>query len=242
MDATLIILAGLIVFLSQLVKGFTGFGSGMFAMPFLLWFFDIKFALAFTILLDLASGSMMLSKERKEAKKEVLTTVIAGLLLGAIIGGLLLPKIDSIVLKRLFGAVIVLMSAHMLIESKTTAGIIRKRLWGTITGTIAGLTGVLFGVNGPPIVYFANQTCNDKTQLRATLYAIFLADSALRTVTYLATGIINLEIVTFAAMMLPFTILGILAGNRIHHKTDEKTYKKTITILILIAGITTILK
>jgi len=242
MDFSILLLAGFIVFLSQFVKGFSGFGSGLFAMPFLVLLFDIKFALAFTILLDLVSGSVMLYREKREVSTSVLSILVVGILGGAILGGLILPKIDFRILKKLFGVTVVLMAAHMFLQRDSRRKMRNKRFWGFLAGFTAGLTGVLFGVNGPPVVYYANQSCDSKRQLRATLYFVFLADSVFRTLTYAVTGVLGLQSVSFALLMVPFLFLGIIAGNRVHFNVSEKSFKRVITLIVLIVGLIAILR
>ena len=117
-----------------------------------------------------------------------------------------------------------------------------KGFWGFLTGSFASSAGILFGINGPPVVYYTTRVCSGKKQCRSTLYGIFSVEGLLRTATYAITGLMIAESFFFAAAMSPFMFLGILAGSKIHLKVNEKTFQLAVAAIVLVAGMLILLR
>jgi len=241
-DVTLIAIAGIIIFAAHFTKGFSGFGSALVALPLLVFFFDIKFALPVFLITDITASTIMCMKEERNFNWGILRAVVAGLLVGSIIGGILMGRTDSETLLKLFGIVVIAMALHIFLTRNMRVRIRRKGLWGLVTGMVSGTSHIMFGISGPPLVYYMSQISKDKQHLRATLYGIFYAANVFQLITYSMIGIMTARAIFFSLALIPFTLLGVLVGNRFFFKVDEERFREAITAIILVTGLLIVLR
>jgi len=242
MDLTLIAIAGIIILIAHFIKGFSGFGSALVALPLLVFFFDIKFAIPVFLVNDITGSTIMCLRERGHVNKEVLWVIVLGLLMGSVLGGIFISTTNSETLLKLFGMVVMAMALHIFITRNKRSRITRKKLWGLVTGWVAGLCQVSFGIGGPPAVYYTAQTSRNKTQLRATLYSIFYAASIFQFITYVLIGIMTTSVILFSVQLIPFMLLGLFLGNRFFFRVDEERFRTAITAIILLMGLFIVLR
>ncbi len=100
--------------------------------------------------------------------------------------------------------------------------------------------GIIHGIyasGGPLAVYYATRQFNDKKVFRSTLSMLWLIFTIILIGNYLYTGQITFETLSISFMMLPALILGIIIGEFIHNRINEKAFRLFVYMLLLIAGI-----
>ena len=70
---------------------------------------------------------------------------------------------------------------------------------------------------------------------------VFFVENTFRTILYLMAGIITLDVLKNAAMLIPFMIIGLFTGMTLSKKINEKAAKKFIVIMLIISGAALIL-
>ncbi|HEY0755230.1 MAG TPA: hypothetical protein VGD98_14820, partial [Ktedonobacteraceae bacterium] len=71
-NPTILILECCIVFLAFVVRGFCGFGAGLFMTPLLTFFLDLKHAVVISVLLQLVGGGCLTAGTIKASDRNVL--------------------------------------------------------------------------------------------------------------------------------------------------------------------------
>jgi len=244
MQLEVIILAGLIIFASHIVKGATGFANALIAIPLLSLFLDIKFVVPMFLLFDFPSSGMIVYQTRKHIQWRIVLLILPGLLVGTLIGAYLLISLATSVLRRMFGCLVMAFGFWLLCKSKPQLLVhmsqsIRKKL-GFLSGLLGGITGGMFGMDGPIIVMYLSRLLK-KTPFRATLTAIFLLSSFWRGTLYAYGGILSWDEVVFALVMVPFLIVGVITGSRFQERLAQQTFYKLVGLLLIMAGILLIL-
>jgi hypothetical protein len=233
----IILLAGFIVALGHFIKGLSGFASALFAIPLLALFLDIKFVVPVFLLFDLVSGVILTLQTRKFIDRKEAVLLLLGLVVGTGIGTYFLVFFGDIVLKRVFGGLIILFALRMLIWNNEGARKQISRIWAPVSGFLGGCAGGMFGLNGPPMILYLTHQLKDKQVFRATLYAVFFVDSCYRLILYSLSRLITFEIVKFALYLTPFLLIGIFLGSKLHMKVEEKAFRKIVALVLLMAGI-----
>jgi len=235
----IILLASLIVLIAHMVKGLTGFGSSLIIVPLLSLFLDIKFVVPVMAVLTLFASILLFLKTKKHINKEFLLVLIF-VIIGSFIGVKILASYNSLILKKLFGIIVILFAIHMLITSNKTAKKAIKKFWGAIAGIIAGILGGMFDTNGPPLVIYFSRKLK-KQAFRATLTVIFFIDVIWRNLLYLNNNILTLESFKFSLYLLPALIIGLILGSKIHLEINEILFKKAVAGILLVTGILLVL-
>jgi uncharacterized membrane protein YfcA len=82
----------------------------------------------------------------------------------------------------------------------------------------------------------------DKTAFRATFATIFLIDGAGRIAGYLLSDFFTLEFLWLLIVLLPVMLSSLYLGGRIHLRFSQETFKRAISVLLVVSGIALLLK
>ena len=234
-----VILSSIIVFFAYTILGLSGFGSSLIMVPLMLLFLDIKFVVPVTLILNLISCISIAITSRSFIKKSYLLPLIIGGLIGAILGTYFLATIENIILKKVYGLIIILFALNTLfpkIKLKSPS-----KLYGVLSGLISGVFGAVYQSGAPaPVIYLTHQI-KKKQVFRATLISFWVVLNLWVLFLFLYSGLINSSVVNFAVYLLPTLILGTIVGSKLHIKIDENLFKKTIGIILVFTGILLIL-
>ncbi len=234
--AEAIVLAGLIVLLGHFIKGLTGFASALFSIPLLALFLDIKFVVPVFLLFDFISGAILTMQTRRFIDVKSAILIVSGLAVGAAAGTYFLVSLGSEVLKRVFGAVVILFALKILILGDGEAKRRVSRRWAPLAGITGGCTGAMFGLDGPPLVLYLTQHLRDKQVFRATLYGLFFVHACYRLILYGFSGLITVDVIKFVVYLMPFLLVGILLGSKLHARIDQRVFGKIVASILVVTG------
>lgn len=234
------LMAGSIIFFSHIIKGATGFANALIAIPLLSLLMDIRFVVPMFLLFDFPSSGMIAWKERKFIQWKEVGTVFIGVFIGTLIGAYLLISLATDILKPVFGLVVIGFGLHIATRKNPIEGGRwgrgRGKMLGVISGFLAGITGGMFGMDGPIVVLYLSHQLQ-KAMFRATLVSIFLLGSFWRGSLYIYGGILELEQAILALGLVPFLICGVIVGSRFHNHLSQRQFSILIGSILVIAGI-----
>lgn len=221
-----------------LIRGLTGFGSGLLAVPMLLLFLNRRLVVPTAASLAVLSGILLILtfKTRKWVRKDALLMLVGGAILGTPVGTYILASYTSSLLERLFGLLISGYALRLLFWDKESNREIKNYV-GLIAGFLGGCLGGMFAAGGPPVIIYLNRQIDDKRAFRATLTLYFLIANSWQYVTYLYAGLITGEVLMFTAWMLPFFAIGSIAGSFMHIKINQVLFDRVVALVLLITGI-----
>ena len=234
-----IILSIIIIFAAYVVKGLSGFGSGLVAIPFLALLFPLKFIVPVFGLLSYGGTVMQSLQLRKQVVWGDLLPLIPFTLAGISIAVWLLVNIEAHLLILALGIFVLAYSVYSLLAIHSTPG---SRRWAILAGSFGGLVGALFGTGGPFYVAYLKMRQLDKGTFRATIAMVFLIDGGTRMFAYASTGLFTTQVLTLVAAMLPVLLGGMYVGHHLHIKIEPRRFNQMISIMLLFSGIMLIYK
>ena len=101
---------------------------------------------------------------------------------------------------------------------------------------MAGLTHGLFASGGPLLVYALNGIRLDKGRFRATLVLVWFSLNSLLTLGFLISGDLARQGGHLLALV-PVVLLGIVLGEALHHRVDERRFRQVLFTVLLLAGV-----
>ncbi len=239
-----ILLAGVIVFGGHFVKGVSGFGSALFAVPLLMLILDAKFVIPVFLIFDFISGVLLVAANWRAIHRKLLLLLLSGLLVGTAIGTWVLLSFGHELLKRILGVLIIGWSVITIVRGEegmksnpATAQDQKKLYWAPVSGFLGGALGAMFSVNGPPIIIYLAGVIEQKQVFRATLYGIFFADACYKVALFTANRLLNAQVLRFALLMSPFLIVGAFAGSWLQRYIDQERFKKIVAFILLATGV-----
>ena len=207
-------LAGLVILTAYFVRGLSGFGSGLIAIPLLALLLPLKLVVPLVVTLDyLGSASQGIHNRARIRWRDILP-LLPFSLIGVILALYLFQRVDPLLLSRSLGVFIILFALYTLAALNPPRS--QSVWWAVPAGTLGGLVGTLFGTGGPFYVIYLKLRDLDKTAFRATFATIFLLDGAARLTGYASGGFFDLDLLTLLALALPVMAVGLYLGGHVH--------------------------
>ena len=235
MTPELYLTAFFILLCAYLIRGITGFGSGLIAIPLLAHFLPLTFVVPLLLVLDFIASIVLSRHTRLQVRWDEIRVLIPTSIAGMVTGAVLLVNLPREPLLVGLGLFVIFFGLRYLFNIHGEKPI--SRWWSLPTGLSGGLIGAMFGTGGPPYVVYLTHRLHDKTQLRGTLSGLFMLDGALRIVTFLIMGLLlQPDLLQALLLALPLMGLGLYLGNRVHLGISRRQQLALIGVLLLGSG------
>jgi uncharacterized protein len=234
----LLALAGAILFAAYLVRGISGFGSALLAVPLLAQFLPLSFIVPWFAALD-TSASLVLGRlgwQGRHIRWDEIRRLLLPSLAGILLGTLALKHLPEAWLLFPLGLFVVAFGLRALLQSADQRRI--STWWAYPAGLAGGAVDALFATGGPPFVIYLTHRLHDKSELRATFSALFLLEGGARLVVLALAGFYTQAGMALAILAgLPLLALGLWAGHRIHLGISHRQMFRGIGLLLILSGL-----
>lgn len=228
------------VLLAYLVRGATGFGSGLIGVPLLVLLLPLTLVVPVVSALDYLASVTHGVVHRASIVWRDLWVLLPPALLGMVLALYLFKSVDLSLLTRGLGLFVLVYAAWALLAVEPKQR--RARMWGLPLGLVAGLIGTLFGIGGPFYVIYFRLRRLDKHQFRATFAMTYLIEGLARLLGYALTGLFDRQGMLLMAAGIPVVFAGLYLGEHIHSRLSQRGMHRLVTVLVFLAGIALLLK
>ena len=243
-SASQIGLAAVIVFAALIVRGMSGFGAGIIATPLLVFVMPIHTAVPMMGLLVFVLFIFLTVRDRREVIWSELKLLVPPTILGVIAGALLFKNLDNVLLLRLLGALIISFAIYVLAVQQF--GLPQMRCsgkWALPVGFIGAAIDTMFGGGGGTlVVIYMHMRGIGKMQFRATVATLWFFEMIARLAGYTLSGFYTLSTLLLVALMLPVVWAGTYVGEHISNRISQDTFSKVLAVMLLLSGISVLLK
>jgi uncharacterized membrane protein YfcA len=227
--------AAAILLLAYFVRGISGFGSGLIAVPLLALIFPLTLVVPFMLLMDLTASAIMGRAARREVNWEELKPLLPGSIVGVIAGATLLLSLAKEPLLTTLGLFVLAFAVRSILNLHGDRTI--SRVWALPASLLGGTVSALFGTGGPPYVIYLAHRIRDKSVFRATTSLLFLLEGSLRVVVFAVTGLLlQPDLPSSYLVALPLMGLGIWLGGQVHVGISNEQMTRLIGVLLLVSG------
>lgn len=236
MDLTFAIIF-LAAFIASTTQRVTGFGFGMLFMtvsPYLMPSYPEATALSGLLALccALVTGIQYFRYVPWKKLVPILVTVLAVSCIAVFIVG----RLESSVMRKVLGCILIFLSFYF--------GFIKKHIKMKPSlpvqigmGTVSGLTGGLFAMQGPPaVIYFVSCT-EVKEEYMAITQWFFIITNTFMSVTRAANGFVTSSVLWGWAVGVAAVMLGLFVGAKIYARVPIVAVRKSVYVFIGVAGI-----
>lgn len=225
----------LILFAAYFIRGITGFGSGLIAVPLMAHFLPLPFVVPLALVLDLSASILLSHHARMHVRWDEIRWLVPPSVVGMIVGAFLLVSLPQAPLLLWLGLFVIFFGFRYLFNIHGDKRV--HPVWAIPAGFSGGLIGAMFGTGGPPFVVYLAHRLRDKSQLRGTLSGLFLLDGALRLVLFLVAGLLlQPSMLTALLLGFPIMVLGLFAGHRIHVGISHRQQLAMVGAVLLLSG------
>ena len=229
-----IMLSIAVIFSAYTIKGLSGFGSGLIAIPLLAFIFPLTFIVPVLGLLSYSGTLMQSFHLRKQVVWRDMLPLLPFSMLGIAIAIWLLVNVDERILVKVLAVFVLSYSIYSLLPLPEPRG---SRKWATLAGSLGGMVGALFGTGGPFYVVYLKMRRLNKNQFRATISMIFFVDGGVRIFGYAISGLYTSKVLLTLLVLFPVLLLGMYVGHHLHVKIDQKRFNQIISVLLMLSGV-----
>lgn len=228
---------------SYALRGSTGFG-GFAAMPLLALVIPMKVLVPVWTLLTISSSATLFGKDRRHVSMAMILRILPSCTLGILLGLWLFKTLDAAWLTRGLGALVSGYGLYALWQTRGgRPGKPPPRAIAPVASFLAGAVGTIFGTMAS--LFFAvymDAIRVTKDQFRGTLAALMMTLAVIRGLGYFAVGEFGRESLLLFAAALPFMLLGIYLGDRVHSGMSEMTFRRVVCAILILSGLPLMLK
>jgi uncharacterized membrane protein YfcA len=205
------------------LRGLTGFGFALAAVPLMSLFLAPVVAVPLVICLQLAGNLFEIRTSLKQCHWPSLSWLALGTLIGTPIGMLALALFPASAARLAIAAVT---AAALLILTRGFAFKLVPGAHATLpVGTLAGLFNGLAGMPGPPVIAYYMASPVSRIAMRASLNVFFLINAVIALASALGLGLITWGIALCALAGLPLMFAGQWLGLRYFHRGSDRTHR-----------------
>ncbi len=230
MSDTLLLL--IIILISGLIQGISGFGFGLFAMGAMALVMPVTDAVVIVAIVTLSSIALNLWTVRNEIPWRETWPIILGAIPTTIIGVLLLPHLEATTLR--IGIAIMILGGCAVSMWQPERALIQKAFpWAHITGLVGGLFGGALNMGGPPIVLYGLLRAWDKGQAKGAMSAYFFVTGILRVVVHIIAGTATWDLARQSLLLIIPTVAASYLGVLIYQRMSNHAFRYAVTGLLV---------
>lgn len=235
---------------ASFVQRTIGFGFGIFIMT-MLPFLMPSYGEAITLsgILAITTSVVIVAQMRKYIVWQRLWLILLTFIIVSTFAIFALTRIEDVILHRILGVALILISIYfMLFSGRIKLPTTKKVQIGA--GTLSGLMGGFFGMQGPPaVLYFiqsemGGQTTPDKfskERYMAMAQTYFLIGNAMMTIVRAYNGFFTTTVLTDYLYGLGGVALGTWIGKLVFNKIPTKLLRYVVYAYIGVSGIVILL-
>lgn len=228
----LMIVAVLLTGISK--SGFAG-GVGVVAVPLISLKASPTFAVAVMLPLLIVMDVFSLKAWWRQRVDRLLWVMFPPAVLGVGLGYVTYGWFDEALLKLLLGVFSVLFGLWGLF--KPLRGRVMPGWVGRLCGAIAGFTSFIAHAGGPPLNFYLLQCQLTKQQFLATAVVFLAIINLVKLVPYAMLGLLDMDNLTVALMLIPVAWLGVRLGLIIQKRIDGELFFRLILGFLILLGI-----
>ena len=231
-----------VMIVAQLVYVLFGFGSGLIAVGSLaLLLPDITDVVVILLLVNLPAELLVALRSRREIRWRPIAVLGVGIGLGIPLGAWLLSTRDPSIILTILGFFLV--AVGLVFLRLPAAGIhTPQQRYAPGVGLVSGVLTGLFGTGGPPLIIWYYLSTASKAAFRGNLMTIFLLMTFVRVPSYVLGGLVTTPRLWSTAALLPAVLLGAWLGHTLHVRISERTFRRAVSVLLIILGLVLLLK
>lgn len=232
-----LLLIGLAFALGGILKGATGAGAPLIAVPLIAMLYDVRLAVAVFALPNVVTNAVQVWQFRDaRVPKLSLRFALAGAV-GTGVGTLALTALNAAALLLVVAAVMLLYIGFRMARPDWSLSF---ALASVLAWPMGALSGVLFGISGlsaPVSLTYLNATGLDRRNFIATVTSLFLASGLVQIPLLLWYGIMSSQTILLGIAAIAPLLAGMPVGAWLARRISKQVFDKTILALLCVLAV-----
>jgi uncharacterized membrane protein YfcA len=225
LDTAAIILAGIALF-AAFVNGALGYGFSSLTVPLALVFYTNRILNPAVIVIEVFLNLYVLFINRSgiPAVWKRVFPILIGLLPGIAVGAFVLAWLQPGWIK--FGTYTVILPLILIQAAGWRRPVRSTWLIGLPFGTALGILYSVTTISGPPLAILFNNQGLVKTEFRAGLALVRVAESSVTALVYYQLGLFIAESQSMLSILVPSVVVGVPLGAHLIRRLDAETFRR----------------
>ncbi len=245
------ILFFIVILLTNIIQGITGFAGTILAMPPSLMLVGYDVAKPILNVLAIFSGVYVFVGNYKKVDWKELARIVAimaaGIVAAVFIHGLFTGQEQ--LLYKLLGVFVLILSVqgfYTLVRKpaapaqKPAPAGDGPAAWGLLA--LAGIIHGLFVSGGPLLISYLTRRIQDKVAFRATISTVWIFLNSLILLEDVRAGLWTAGTLRTGAAALPFLFAGMFIGSKLYARMSQLVFMKLTYVLLFISGLSLLVK
>lgn len=231
-----------VVFVAYALRGATGFGAGVVAIPLLALALPLNVVIPVVTTLGIVASLGQSIQEARYVDWRALRGLALPSALGLGIGLWLFAALDQALLLRVFAAFIIAYGLWSFLPRAPAAAPPPRALAAAVGGA-GGLVATLFGgMAGPFYAIYLRALDLDKRRFRASISSVLLCLGLVRAAGYGGLGFYDRRALAALLLFAPVMVLAMVAGDRWHARLEQEKFERMVAALLVASGVALLLK
>jgi uncharacterized membrane protein YfcA len=239
LDPTLLIVGGLTVLFAGFLRGLTGFGFALVAVPIVSTLVEPQIVVPMILMHGVVTSVPLLIHARHEVQPLRIWPLMVGAIIGAPFGSYLLIVLEPDTLRLLIGFVALGFALLLLVGFNRP--IARERLAFLPVGFLSGLLNGSSSMSGPPVIlFFANQRIPPMV-FRANIMLLFFSTNIATAFAFIVGGVFSTDSFLLAAAFGPSLFIGTYLGTRYSRSVNARAFRGIALAVVMVSGLIAII-
>ncbi len=225
----------LTMLVASFVRGASGFGAALIAMPILSSITSVPEAAPLMALLGLTNDTLLSLYYRRALNWDTVLKLLAGSVLGIPVGFWLLNVVPASVALLALGGAIALYSIYALISPSLP--VLRSQSWLYSTGFISGVLNGGYNLPGPPVILYGNSQKWSQNTFKSNLSGFFWFNAVLVVLGHGLQHRISTTTLQQYAIALPSLLIGTSTGIVLSKFFNPAIFQRVVLVILLVIGI-----
>lgn len=234
-DISFLLIVGGAAFLGAVVQSSVGLGLGLLCAP-VVAFVDPTLMPGSLLIAALALPLLTIGTEWRHIDPRGLIWGLPARLPGSVVGAWLVGALEPRMLGALVGVMVLLAAA----ASRWAPALPLTPVSLVTAGLVSGVTGTATSIGGPPIALLYQH--QPAPVVRGTLAGYFLFGGVVSLAILGAYGELGSDQVGAGLALIPFAVLGFLAGGPLRARIGVSTIRTTLLCVVACSGVALIAK
>ncbi|KXH86695.1 sulfite exporter TauE/SafE family protein [Sporosarcina sp. HYO08] len=222
-----------IILIAAILQTSTGFGFSIMATPFLLLLFLPEEAIQINIILSLIISVFLIWKIYADLDVKLLKRLTIGSVFGVPFGLVIFMSMNIDTFKLVVSILLLLLTGLLIFNVKVKATPFKD----FVVGGISGLLTTSIGMPGPPLLLYLSGTKTEKSKLRATTLAYYLAIYGLSLITQIIFNGTNQVIWRSSLYAIPIVLIGLLIGQIVFKWLNQRLFQLFTYVILSLSGL-----
>jgi uncharacterized membrane protein YfcA len=218
------------IFAAALLRGYTGFGFGLAAVPLLSLALPPVTVVPIVIVLQVAVGFVGLRDALPHCEWRSIRILFPGLLVGVPLGFTVLSLVPANPVRLIIGLLI--LASVGVIASGVQLPRPPSRIMSFVIGMMSGISNGLASMGGPPIVVYLLATGHAPAAVRATSIVYFLLAAVVAATPMALHGMIDTRTLGWAALCLPGLVIGARLGGWMFLRSSPRRHRQVALLAL----------